>query len=28
MTDRISNSFEFERMADDQLDEIIKRLKQ
>jgi len=27
-TDRISNSFEFERMADDQIDEIIKRLKQ
>ena len=27
-TDKISNSFEFERMADDQIDEIIKRLKQ
>lgn len=27
-TDKISNSFEFERMTDDQIDEIIKRLKQ
>jgi phage terminase small subunit len=27
-TERVSNSFEFERMADDQIDEIIKRLKQ
>lgn len=27
-TDKISNSFEFERMTEDQIDDIIKRLKQ